>query len=590
MENIIPTKVAETLDGLFRERAKISAKKIAYRSYNQTTQHWRNYTWEQIKKEIARWQTALTNEGLMAGDRVAIMLRNCPEWVIFDQAALGLGLVVVPIYTEDRAENTAYILIDSGAKLLLLEEQKQWQSLKNLNDYKLNLKKIITINSFESYTKNTNCDANIKALNDWLPKNNREVQHTNHKPNDLATIIYTSGTSGRPKGVMLSHHNILTNANNCLQIVPVYQDDILLSFLPLSHAFERTIGYYLPLMAGATVAYARSISHLHEDLTNINPSILISVPRIYDRIFSITHAKLRKKSTISHLLLKYTVEIGYSRFEFQQKRGPKRLSHLLWPILNRLVAKKIINKLGGRIRLAMAGGAPLSTEVSRMFIGLGLPILQGYGMTECSPVISVNSIKNNIPSSVGHVIPGTAVKLGDNGTLLIHGPNVMLGYWNNLEATKAILTSSGWLDSGDVAHINDGIITITGRLKEIIVLSTGEKVPPADIESAILRDPLFDQVILIGEGRPFLSVLIVINHDYNEKFLQQNKNTEKILLRRVSKQMAGFPGYAKIRRLALIKEPWTIENGMLTPTLKLKRTEILNYNQKLIKQLYVGIK
>ena len=588
MENIIPTKVAKTLDGLFSERVRLSAKRIAYRSYNQTTENWHNYTWEQIEKEVARWQIALTKEGLVAGDRVAIMLKNCPEWVIFDQAALGLGLVVVPLYTEDRAENTAYILADSGAKLLLLEDQEQWQPLKNLGNHKLNLYKVITISKPENYTNNNIIDDNVNALSDWLPKKNGEMKHMNHKPNDLATIMYTSGTSGRPKGVMLSHHNLLTNANNCLQVVPVWQDDVFLSFLPLSHAFERTVGYYLPLMAGATVAYARSIPHLHEDLINIGPSILISVPRIYDRIYSVTHAKLKKKSIISRLIFKCTVEIGYSRFKLQQKRGPKKVSHLLWPILNTLIAKKVINKLGGRIRLAMAGGAPLSTEVSRMFIGLGLPVLQGYGMTECSPVASVNSIKNNIPSSVGHVIPGTKVKIGEKGTLLIHGPNVMLGYWNNPEATKAILTSDGWLDSGDVAHINNGTITITGRLKEIIVMSTGEKIPPADMESAILRDPLFDQVILIGEGRTFLSALVVINQDYQEKFTPQNKNTEKILLRRIAQQITEFPGYAKIKRVALCKEPWTIKNGMLTPTLKLKRTKLLTHYKSTINKLYMG--
>ena len=599
MENIIPTEVAKTLDGLFSERVRRSPRMIAYRSYDQIAGNWRDHTWEQIEREVARWQTALTKEGLVTGDRVAVMSRNCPEWVIFDQAALGLGLVVVPLYAEDSAENAAYILGDSGARLLLLEDREQWQSLEKLRVQMSGLFRIVTINSFENYTQEA-IDSGLNALRDWLPEEAGEVQHANHKPNDLATIMYTSGTSGRPKGVMLSHHNLLTNANSCLQVVPVWQDDLLLSFLPLSHAFERTVGYYLPLMSGATVAYARSIQQLQEDLVSIRPSVLISVPRIYERVYAAIHAKLEKKSTLSRLIFNYAVEVGYSRFEFRQQRGPKKISHLLWPLLNALVAKEVMSKLGGRLRLAMGGGAPLSTEVSRMFIGLGLPILQGYGMTECSPVACTNSIKNNVPSSVGHAIPGVEIKLGENNALLIHGPNVMLGYWNNPEATAAVLAPDGWLNSGDMARIDDGIITITGRLKEIIVMSTGEKIPPADMEAAILRDPLFEQVMLIGEGRSYLSVLVVMNPGCWEKIslqhkldpeigrLVQNKKIEEILLERITHQIREFPGYAKIRRVALVPEPWTVENGMLTPTLKLKRTKVLDHYQAAVSKLYEG--
>ena len=599
MENIIPTEVAKTLDGLFSERVRRSPQMVAYRSYDQVAGNWHDHTWEQVDREVARWQTALTKEGLVTGDRVAIMSRNCPEWVIFDQAALGLGLVVVPLYTDDRAENAAYILDDSGARLLLLEDQKQWQPLKELRSQMGNLFRIITINPFENLTKDA-VGADLSTLRDWLPKEAGEVQHANHEPNDLATIMYTSGTSGRPKGVMLSHHNLLTNANSCLQIVSVSQDDLFLSFLPLSHAFERTVGYYLPVMAGATVAYARSIQQLQEDLVNIRPSILMSVPRIYDRVYAAIHAKLEKKSALSRFIFNYAVEVGYSRFEFQQQRGPKKISHLLWPFLNLLVAKEVMGKLGGRLRLAMGGGAPLSIEVSRMFIGLGLPILQGYGMTECSPVACVNSLDNNVPSSVGRVIPGITVKLDENNALLIHGPNVMLGYWNNPEATAATLTPDGWLNSGDMARIDGEIITITGRLKEIIVMSTGEKIPPADMEAAILRDRLFEQVMLIGEGRPYLSVLVVMdpacwgkvslqhNLDLKIGLSAHNKKIEKIILERITVQIREFPGYAKIRRVALALEPWTVENGMLTPTLKLKRIKVLNHYQATVNKLYEG--
>jgi len=599
MTSIIPAEVAGTLDGLFSERVRRSPQMVAYRNYDQLTGRWYDHTWAQIDREVARWQVALSKESLVPGDRVAVMSRNCPEWVIFDQAALGLGLVVVPLYAEDRAENAAYILRDSGARLLLLEDLAQWKAFYEVRDQINDLLRIVTINSFEKDADKVK-DGAVIALCDWLPEKAGEVRHGNHNPCDLATIIYTSGTSGRPKGVMLSHHNLLTNADSCSQVVLVRQDDLFLSFLPLSHVFERTVGYYLALMSGVTVAYARSIQHLQEDLVTVRPSLLISVPRVYERVHAAIRVKLAEKSTLSRLIFDLAVEVGYSRFEFQQRRGPWRISHLLWPLLDKLVAKEVMSKLGGRLRLAMCGGAALSSNVSRMFIGLGLPILQGYGMTECC-VACCNSIENNVPTSVGHAIPGVKIRIGENNVLLIHGPSVMLGYWNNPEATQSVLTQDGWLNSGDMARIDEGgRVTITGRIKEIIVTSNGEKIPPVDMEAAILRDPLFEQVMLVGEGRSYLSVLVVLNpsswesvsaqHNLDPRLhhLVQDNKVEKIVLDRIVHQIREFPGYAKIHRAALIPEPWTVENGMLTPTLKLRRAQVMDRYKAEVSRLYEG--
>lgn len=572
---------------------------VAYQNYDLSTGKWLDHTWAQIDREVARWQAALSKEGLAPGDRVAIMLRNCPEWVIFDQAALGLGLVVVPLYAEDRAENAAYILSDSGARLLLLDDLKQWKTIYQVRDQTNDLVRIVTINSFENDSNQVK-DGPVIALCSWLPEKAGEVQHGNHSPSDLATIKYTSGTSGRPKGVMLSHHNLLTSVNSCSQVVPVWQNDLFLSFLPLSHVFERTVGYYLAIMGGVTVAYARSIQELKNDLVTVRPSLLISVPRVYERFYAAIHDQLAKKSGLSRLIFNLAVEVGYSRFEFQQQRGPWKISHLLWPLLDKIVARKVISKLGGRLRLAMGGGAALASNVSRMFIGLGLPILQGYGMTECC-ITCVNRLNDNVPASVGHALPDVEVKLGENNALLIHGPSVMLGYWNNPEATKSVLSQDGWLNSGDMAHIDEGgRITITGRLKEIIVMSNGEKIPPVDMEAAIMRDPLFEQVMLVGEGRSYLSVLVVFNsdswasvsaqHNLDPELhhLIQDEKVEKIVLDRVAHQIREFPGYAKIHRAALVPEPWTVENGMLTPTLKLRRTQVLDRYKDEVSRLYEG--
>jgi long-chain acyl-CoA synthetase len=354
------------------------------------------------------------------------------------------------------------------------------------------------------------------------------------------------------------------------------------------------------MMCGATVAYARSIQQLQEDLVVVRPTILVSVPRIYERVYSGIRAKLAEGPALNRKLFKLAVDIGYSRFECQQGRSSGKISHLLWPILENLVAKKVMSKLGGRLRGAMSGGAALPAEASRVFIGLGLPILQGYGMTESSPVVCSNTFEDNVPSSVGRPISGVEVKLGENNALLIRGPNVMLGYWKDPETTRAVLSPDGWLNSGDIARIDDGRITITGRLKEIIVMSTGEKIPPADMETAILRDALFEQAMLIGEGRSYLSILVVLNSsqwetlaaehnlDRDWRRLQGDPRLEEILLARIVEQIREFPGYARIYRVALATEPWTIENGLLTPTLKLRRGQVLERYKAEVARLYEG--
>ncbi len=605
MTDDISVEQAKTLDGLFNERVKRSPQGEACRYFYQLSEQWHSHTWAQMDQAVARWQMALTKEGLVAGDRVAIMLRNCPEWVVFEQAALGLGLVVVPFYTEDRADNVAYMLADAGVKLLLLEKTAQWQEICDACREIEGVQRVVMIDSFDQNNDHHHCHADLLVLpEDWLPAQSalvKPTQHVDSDPNGLATIIYTSGTTGRPKGVMLSHHNILSNAAACLQIAPMYPQDLLLSFLPLSHTFERTVGYYIPMMCGATIAYARSIQLLQEDLLTVKPTILVSVPRIYERVYAGIQAKLADGPDFSRKLFNFAVEVGYSRFEHQQGRGSWKPSHLLWPVLNKLVARKLMAKLGGHLRQATSGGAPLSAEISRVFIGLGLPILQGFGMTESSPVVCANSLENNVPASVGPPIPGVQIKLGENNALLIKGPNVMLGYWNNSEATKAVLSDDGWLNSGDVAAIDgQGRATITGRLKEIIVMSTGEKIPPADMEAAILRDVLFEQVMLIGEARSYLSVLAVLNlanwqsfcaknnFDQDFKNQAQQQQIEEILLERITYQIREFPGYAKIRRVALIPEPWTVENKMLTPTLKLRRAKIMEHYQAEIDNFYKG--
>jgi long-chain acyl-CoA synthetase len=353
-------------------------------------------------------------------------------------------------------------------------------------------------------------------------------------------------------------------------------------------------------MAGATTAYARSIQQLGEDLQTVRPTILVSVPRIYERVWTAIRTKLEDGPPKRRRLFMKAVDIGYARFEHAQGRGPWKASFLLWPVLEKLVASKVLARLGGRLRAALSGGAALSPEISRVFIGLGLPVVQGYGLTETAPVACANRPHDNVPASVGAPIPGVEVKLGAQDALLIKGPNVMLGYWNNPEATRQIISADGWLNSGDTARIDaQGHVFITGRLKEIIVMSNGEKIPPSDVENAILRDRLFEQVMLLGEGKPFLTLIGVLNRDAwvreaaqlglpEPDVALQSQAAQALVLKRISGELREFPGYAQVRRAVLSLEPWSIENGLLTPTLKLKRAKVIEKFNAEIDRMYEG--
>ncbi len=583
---------ARTLDGLLRERVKRTPDAVAYRDFNRLHSNWRDYTWAQVDREVARWQAALESDGLKAGDRVAVMMRNSPEWVVFDQAALGLGLVAVPLYTQDRPDNVAYILNDADCKVLLFGTLEQWKTFAGVRDQLGGLKRILIAEPLAGATD----DPRVSAVDAWLPAEGGATRHLPADPDALATIVYTSGTTGKPKGVMLSHRNILSNAYASLIVMTVDRNDVFLSFLPLSHTFERTCGYYLTIMSGSLVVFARSVQQLSEDLQTMHPTLLISVPRIYERVYSAIKSKLDEGPALRKKLFELTLTVGNARFEYIQGRAGWQPLLLLWPLLNALVAKKILARLGGNLRAALSGGAALPPDVARVFIGLGLNLLQGYGMTETSPVACANFPHDNIPASVGVAAPGVEIRIGAQGALMIKGPNVMLGYWHNPEATAAMIDADGWLNSGDTARIDErGHVYITGRLKEIIVMSNGEKIPPVDIESAIMRDTLFEHVMLVGEGKPFLSLVTVLNGERWKQLAAEKGVTalnsteaEKLLLARVAAQMKEFPGYAQVRKVTAVLEPWTVEDGLLTPTLKLKRPRVTDKFNAEIEGMYAG--
>ncbi|MCW8906577.1 MAG: long-chain fatty acid--CoA ligase [Sedimenticola sp.] len=597
-QEIITLDEAGTLAGLFQARIRKSPERVAYRYFDPKQECWCDSTWAEMGHETARWQAAMRQEGLKPGDRVGIMMGNCREWVMFDQAALGLGLISVPLFYNDRGGNVAYIAEAAGIKLLVIQGREQWQSLQPVRDELTTIHRIVSLESLDG----SQHDDRIRHLEEWLPEDADEYRVVDGlDPHQLCSIVYTSGTTGHPKGVMLSHHNILSNTQEAHQTTTILEDDILLSFLPLSHMLERTGGYYLPMMVGIRVAYARSILLLAEDLLTIRPTFMISVPRIYERIYARIEEGLAEKPPMLRRLFKMAVDVGWTRFNYQQKRGHWSPSLLLWPLLDRLVAVKIRDKLGGRLRIAISGGAPLPTEIARTFLALGVPILQGYGLTETSPVLAVNRLDDNLPESVGKALPGTELKVAEDGELLARGSAVMLGFWDNPAETRRVIDQDGWLHTGDVARIdNEGHVHITGRIKDIIVLANGEKVSPADMEIAIAMDALFEQVLIIGEARPFLAALIVpeqthwrniaegLELDPDDPASLRDPRVQEQVAHRISEQLREFPGYAQVRRAVLLGEAWSVENGYLTPTLKTKRKLIIEHYQEQIREIYNG--
>ena len=595
-KDYISPEEAVTLHGLFLERTRRTPDTCAYRNFDNKQEKWISFTWREMCEQVARWQAALLRENLTAGDRVAVRLRNCPQWVMYEQAAMSLGLVLVPLYVEDRPDNIAYIVNDAQVKVILFETAAQWQDLVSVLGHLGCVKRFVGLDEVAA-----NGESRLLHVDAWLPARAELQPERKRDRDELATIMYTSGTTGKPKGVMLSHHNIVYNAHAGLQTFAVHTDDCMLSFLPLSHALERMAGYYMPMMAGGTVAYARSIPLLADDLQIIRPTIMVAVPRIYERIYNALHAKLEESSALKRWLFISAVKTGWARFEYEQGRRAWSAKLLLWPLFKKLVARKVMDRLGGRMRLSVSGGAALPPKVSELFLALGLPIIQGYGMTETSPVVTVNRVQGNHPVTVGPPLAGIEVKIGAQNALLVRGPSNMLGYWNNPEATAAVVDKDGWMNTGDTASIDsNGCVTITGRLKEIIVMSNGEKLPPGDMETAILRDRLFDQVVLYGEGRSYLVVLAVLNPEQWQLLAQQlgvrhdqrasltDARVEELVVQRVAEQIKEFPGYAKVRRVSLTLDPWTVENGLQTATLKLRRTRVFEHYHKEIAHLYEG--
>lgn len=588
---VIPCAEAGTLPSLFLSRVSETPDAPAYSMRPEGAAGWRTVTWRETAALVGRWRQSLAGEDLQPGDRVAVLLSNRLEWVCFEQAALSLGLVVVPLYNWDSPGNIAYILRDSGARLLLVESAERARELEPEFGPEGTRPRVLYLGS--------RSEGMETPVAEWLPAEGPAPVDECEGPDALATIIYTSGTTGRPKGVMLSHRNILSNAEGVLQVVPPRRGDCFLSILPLAHAFARTIDYYVPMMAGLTVAFARSPKTIREDLPEVSPTVMLVVPRLLEQVHAGIRGKLAAKGALARWLFELTLAIGWRRFLAEQGRASASLlGAIVWPLLHKLVVGPIMAAMGGRIRMMVSGGAPLRPEVCRFFLSLDIPVLQGYGLSEAAPVVATNLIENNLPESVGPPLPGVEVRTGEDGELMIRSPGVMLGYWNRPEDTRAVIDEDRWLHSGDRAEISDGRILLHGRMGELMVLSTGHKVPASAIETAMQEDPLFSQVIVVAAGRPFTSALAVLDPrewgglarplglDPEHSESLGDERVQEIICQRAAALLGDFPPYCRPRRLGLSLEPWSIENGLLTPTLKAKRAKVLERYANIVENLY----
>jgi len=602
----------QTLPQLLAYRAARTPQAEAYRAFDSSRQAWASLTWAQTAERVNTWAQALAAMQLPPAARVAILLPNGLHAMCADQATLATGGVPVPLHAIDNPGSIAYILADCEASMLIVSQAAQWEKIRAVGTPFPALRAVVITDDDDAFkpTPASIDSPAVGSLAQWLTGAGQTGAPTTGmgpQADDLAAIVYTSGTTGKPKGVMLTHRNVVSDVKAVLERIAPTVDDVFLSFLPLSHTFERTGGYYLPIAAGSCVAYARSVAQLAEDLKTIRPTVLVSVPRIYERI----HAKLLEKLSPTPWkmqLYEAAQNKGWARFCAAQRlpaptpdassQAAGWMAALPWPVLQALVAKPLLAQFGGRVRVAVSGGAPLSPTIAKCFLGLGLPLIQGYGMTETAPVVSVNALDDNDPACVGKALPGVEVRIGDNHELQVRGPIVMKGYWKRPEDTARILSPDGWLGTGDQADIVNGRIYIKGRIKEIIVTSTGEKIPPGDLELALLADPLLEQAFVVGENRPFIACVAVLNAGEWQRLAADlglnpqaadslnHPSVHRAVLARIEKNTASFARYAVPRTVHLTLDPWTIENTFMTPTLKLKRNNLMAHFAEAIEGMY----
>ncbi len=567
-------------------------------AYKQKGDTYQDISYSDFGDSIQQFSNGLRSLGVEKGDRIAILSENRPEWAISDFSILKIGAINVPMFSTLTAAQVAYILNDSGAKIICVSTVKQLEKVVTIRD---NLETLETIILYDS-TEDELPDGVVSFAD--VRKNGKDIEIENDNnvtEDDIATIIYTSGTTGNPKGVMLTHANFLFNFNACKSLVDVGETDVLLSFLPLSHVFERLGGHYVPLFSGAKIAYAENTFTVAQNMQEVSPTVMLSVPRLYETMHDRVLRAVEAGSSLKQKIFHWGVAVGSKiSSSIQQGQKPSVILSIKQSIADKLVFAKLKAATGGNLRFFISGGAALPQSIAEFFHAAGILILEGYGLTETSPVISLNYPDKWKFGTVGVPVPGIEVQIAEDGEILTRGPHVMKGYFNNDEATAEVIDSEGWFYTGDIGLIDeDGFIKITDRKKNIIVLSNGKNVAPQPIESQLIQSPFINQIMLVGNERKNVAALIVPNFDALKSWGTENgldtseiskmlktREVQQHIQKEIRERLTDFADFEQVRRFALLEREFSQEEDEMTPTLKLKRNVIIEKFSDEIEGMY----
>jgi long-chain acyl-CoA synthetase len=563
---------------------------------------WEPIAHKTVLERVRRTALGLAKLGITRGDRVAILSENRPEWLIADYACVLSGITDVPIYATLPAEQIPYILNDSGAKVVFVSTADQARKLSSVRSQMPAITHVIGF----AATKDDGCDLTLAELEASGAALDSPAEAERFKrdalavpPDALLTLIYTSGTTGNPKGVMLTQDNVASNCAASDTMIPLSGNDTALSFLPLSHIFERMGAYYL-FGKGVTIAYAESIDTVPVNMSEIHPSVMLSVPRLYEKIFARVLENAIAAGGMKKRIFFWARRVG-EKWADEKLAGRTPGGTLAWQygLAQKLVFSKLKERTGGNMRVFVSGGAPLAAEIAKFFYAAGLTILEGYGLTETSPVISANSFEHYRLGTVGRPIRGVEVMIATDGEILTRGPHVMQGYFNNPAATAEAIDEGGWFHTGDIGELTDGYLRITDRKKDIIVTAGGKNIAPQPIETLIKTNKYVSQAVMIGDKRKFPVVLIVPNWDQLEKWAaSQNivwtSRAELVAMptinakveKEVMSQLKGLAHFETPKKVALLEHDFSIERGELTPKLSVKRRVVDKTYKDLIDRLY----
>jgi len=552
-------KYNNLIDLFFEQYDKQNKDKIFLSSLREPK---KNFSWKDVKHIVEHLANEISKI-IKKGDRCLLISENRPEWMISDLSIMLAGGITVPAYTTYVSRDYEYIINDCSPSIVLVSNDEQFKKVKSICERTSFIKKIF---SFETLTGiDMNTYFNIEDLIQNKNKNEKIKLKINAKRSDPACIIYTSGTQGNPKGVILSHGGILSNCDGGYELLkPILEKETrFLTWLPLSHSYEHAV-QFIQIAVGAKVFYAESIDKLIKNMSECSPHIMTAVPRFYQNLHQKINTTFNKAKGLKKNLINNTVKLGIKRFRKQKMSFSEKLLNF---IVEKLVRNKIKKQFGGSLKTFVSGGGALDAEIGTFLNAIGLPTLQGYGLTETSPVVSCNPIDDIRIETVGIPFKCNEVKIADDGEILVKGENVMLGYWNNEEETKKVL-KDGWLSTGDIGEFEENYLKITDRKKDILITQGGDNISPLKIENMLTSSQMIDQAIVYGDNKPYLVALIILN----KEFKIEKENLEKEI-ENINKNLTKVE---KIKKYFIIKENFTIENGMMTPTLKLKRFKIVN--------------